>query len=226
MHVDAAYAGSAAILPEMRRLFAGWEKADSIVMNPHKWLFTQLDCSVLYCRRAEVLKRAFSLVPEYLRTIEGGDIKNFMDYGISLGRRFRALKLWMIIRSLGREGIANAVSDHISYGRKLAAIIQANANFHLLAPVPFSTVVFQFRPKTLAKSDGTWSEPEINDLNERLLSAINQTGKAFLSHTKLKGKFGIRMAIGNLKTNWGDVAETWELIQKEANALQPTNPQG
>ncbi len=222
MHVDAAYGGSAAVLPEMRPLFAGWEKADSIVVNPHKWLFTQLDCSVLYCQRPDVLKRAFSLVPEYLRTLEEGDIKNFMDYGISLGRRYRALKLWMIIRSLGREGIANAIGDHICYARKLADIIQADSNFQLLAPVPFSTVAFRFCPKTLGKSDGTWPESEINTLNERLLNDVNQTGKAFLSHAKLKGKFAIKMAIGNLKTNWEDVSETWELIQQEANRLLKT----
>jgi len=219
MHVDAAYAGSAAILPEMRTLFAGWENADSIVMNPHKWLFTQLDCSALYCRRPEVLKRAFSLVPEYLRTSEEGDVKNFMDYGISLGRRFRALKLWMTIRSLGREGIANTISEHICYARKLEDIIETDDDFQLLAPVPFSTLVFRFCPKTLAKSDGTWPGPEINSLNERLLNAVNQTGKAFLSHTKLRGKFGIRMAIGNLKTKWEDVSEIWETIQQQAHEL-------
>ena len=222
MHVDAAYAGSAAILPEMRTLFTGWEKADSIVVNPHKWLFTQLDCSALYCRRPETLKRAFSLVPEYLRTTEEGDFKNFMDYGISLGRRFRALKLWMVIRSLGREGIANAISDHISYARKLADIIQADGNFQLLAPVPFSTLAFRFCPKKLAKSDGTWSNSEINNLNERLLNAVNQTGKAFLSHTKLRDKFAIRMVIGNIKTNWEDISETWDLIQQKANGLLET----
>lgn len=219
MHVDAAYAGSAAIVPEMRHLFRGWEKADSIVMNPHKWMFTQLDCSVLYFRRPEMLKQAFSLVPEYLRTFEEGDITNYMDYGISLGRRFRALKLWMIIRSLGREGIANAISEHVSYARKLADMVQADGNFRLLAPVPFSTVVFQFRPKILAKGDGTWSQSEVNEANERLLNAVNQTGRAFLSHTKLRGNFGIKLAIGNLKTSWRDVVETWQLIQKEAAAL-------
>ena len=224
MHVDAAYGGSAAILPEMRQVFRGWENADSIVINPHKWLFTQLDCSVLYCRRPEVLKQAFSLIPEYLRTLEEGDIKNFMDYGVALGRRFRALKLWMIIRSLGREGIANAISDHISYARRLANMIQANSNFQLLAPVPFSTVVFQFLPKTPTGSGDEWSQSEVNDANERLLNVINQTGKAFLSHTKLRGKFGIRMAIGNLKTSWEDVSETWELIQKEAVAIQRRKP--
>jgi aromatic-L-amino-acid decarboxylase len=215
MHVDAAYGGSAAVLPEMRNLFRGWEKADSIVINPHKWLFTQIDCSALFCRRPEVLKQAFSLTPEYLRTPEEGDVKNLMDYGISLGRRFRALKLWMVIRSLGCEGIADAIRDHISYAQRLAEMIKADDNFELLAPVPFSTVVFQFHPRT----SKTQAESEINDINERLLNAINQTGKAFLSHTKLRGKFGIRMAIGNLKTNWQDVSETWELIQREAGSL-------
>ena len=217
MHVDAAYGGTAAILPEMRNLFRGWEKADSIVINPHKWLFTQIDCSVLFCRRPDVLRRAFSLTPEYLRTPEEGEVKNLMDYGISLGRRFRALKLWMIIRSLGREGIADAIGDHISYARRLAEMIQADNDFELLAPVPFSTVVFRLRPKTSASK--AWSESEINETNERLLNAVNQTGKAFLSHTKLRDKFGIRMAIGNLKTNWEDVSETWELIQREAGSL-------
>jgi aromatic-L-amino-acid decarboxylase len=219
MHVDAAYGGSAAILPEMRKLFAGWEKADSIVVNPHKWLFTQLDCSVLYCQRAEALKRAFSLVPEYLRTPEKGDIKNYMDYGVSMGRRFRALKLWMVIRSLGREGISNAIRDHISYAQKLAEMIKNDSNFQLLAPVPFSTLAFRFCPRNMANSDETWPDSEINSLNERLLDAVNKTGKAFLTHTKLRGKFVIRMAIGNLKTNWEDVSETWRLIQEQANKV-------
>jgi aromatic-L-amino-acid decarboxylase len=219
MHVDAAYAGPAAILPEMRPLFAGWESADSIVINPHKWLFTQLDCSALYCRRPEVLKKAFSLVPEYLRTDEEGSVKNLMDYGISLGRRFRALKLWMTIRSLGREEIANTINDHISYTRRLADIIQTDGDFQLLAPAPFSVLVFRFCPKTLAKSDGTWQDSEINSLNERLLEAVNQSGKAFLSHTKLRGKFAIKFAIGNLRTTWEDVSETWKLIQREARGL-------
>ena len=219
MHVDAAYGGSAAILPEMRSLFRGWEKADSIVVNPHKWMFTQIDCSVLYCRRPEVLKQAFSLTPEYLRTLEQGDVKNYMDYGVSLGRRFRALKLWMIIRSLGREGIANAISDHICYARKLTDMIQMDNNFKLLAPVPFSTIVFQFHPQTSTKEGRAWSQAEINEANERLLNRMNQSGKMFLSHTKLRGNLGLRIAIGNLKTNWLDVSESWQLIQKEAESL-------
>jgi aromatic-L-amino-acid decarboxylase len=218
LHVDAAYGGAAAIIPEMRSLFAGWEEADSIIVNPHKWLFTPIDCSVLYCRQPEVLKQAFNLTPEYLRTTEV-NVKNFMDYGVSLGRRFRALKLWMVIRSLGREGIANAIEQHISYAHELAEMIQANPNFQLLAPVPFSTLVFRFRPSNLPEHSGTSTELDINNLNEKLLDAVNQTGRVFLSHTKLRGKFGIRLAIGNLKTTWEDVALAWEIIQQKTKEL-------
>jgi len=219
MHVDAAYGGAAAIMPEMRGLFAGWEKADSVVLNPHKWLFTQLDCSALYCRRPDVLKAAFSLVPEYLSTPGGSVEKNFMDYGVSLGRRFRALKLWMILRSLGREGIADAIRSHISYARRLEGMIRTDPDFELLAPVPFSTLAFRFRPRASVTADGKRSDEEINKLNERLLNAVNRSGRAFLSHTKLRGKFTIRFAIGNLKTQWQDVSETWELIRLEASKL-------
>jgi aromatic-L-amino-acid decarboxylase len=217
LHVDAAYGGSAATIKEMRPLFAGWENADSIVVNPHKWLFTPIDCSILYCRRPEVLKRAFSLTPEYLRTAEGSDVKNLMDYGVSLGRRFRALKLWMIIRALGSEGIANIIQEHISYARKLEEMVQAAPDFELLAPVPFSTLVFRFHPQTLK------NETEINDLNERLMEAVNQTGQVFLSHTKLRGKFGIRLTIGNIKTTWDDVALAWQIIQQKAKELSSHN---
>jgi aromatic-L-amino-acid decarboxylase len=219
LHVDAAYAGAAAIVPDMRTQFAGWENADSIIINPHKWLFTPIDCSILYCRRAEVLKQAFSLTPEYLRTAETGEAKNLMDYGISLGRRFRALKLWMVIRSLGCEGIAAAIREHIAYARRLAEMIQGHPDFQLLAPVPFSTLVFRFCPSNLP-SDRNQSDPEINDLNEELLEAVNKTGQVFLSHTKLRGKFGIRLAVGNLKTGWEDLSLAWDVIQQKAAELR------
>jgi len=219
LHVDAAYGGAAAVIKEMRSLFSGWENADSIVVNPHKWLFTPLDCSVLYCRRPEVLKQAFSLTPEYLRTAEESDVKNFMDYGVSLGRRFRALKLWMVIRSLGTEGIANAIQEHISYARKLAGIIRVHPDFQLLAPVPFSTLVFRFLPSKLQTDAKTMPDLEINKLNEELLEAVNRTGRVFLSHTKLRGKYGIRLAIGNLKTTWEDVASAWNIILQKAKEL-------
>ncbi len=219
LHVDAAYGGAAALLPEKRVLFEGWEQADSLIVNPHKWLFTQIDCSVLYCRRPEVLKQAFSLTPEYLRTGEAGEVKNFMDYGVALGRRFRALKLWMVIRSLGCSGITSAIQEHISYANKLADMIRDHQNFELLAPVPFSTLVFRFNPNKQTNSPATPSGLEINTLNEKLLEAVNQTGRAFLSHTKLRGKFGIRFAIGNLKTTWEDVALAWKIIQEKATEL-------
>jgi aromatic-L-amino-acid decarboxylase len=162
-----------------------------------------------------VLKQAFSLTPEYLRTAETGDVSNLMDYGVSLGRRFRALKLWMIIRSLGAEGIANAIREHISYAKRLEKIIQANTNFELLAPVPFSTLVFRFHPKVRFNDD----DADINTLNEKLMNAVNQTGQVFLSHTKLRGRFGIRLTIGNIKTTWEDVALAWAIIQQKAKEL-------
>ncbi|MGD0176440.1 MAG: aminotransferase class V-fold PLP-dependent enzyme [Candidatus Bathyarchaeia archaeon] len=214
LHVDAAYGGAAAILPEMRTHFVGWDNADSIIINPHKWLFTPIDCSVLYCRRPETLKQAFSLTPEYLRTAEAGEAKNLMDYGISLGRRFRALKLWMVIRSLGRQGIANAIREHIAYAHRLAERIETHPDFQLLAPVPFSTLVFRLCPKNKSGSDS-----EINGLNEKLLEEVNKTGQVFLSHTKLRGKFGIRLAIGNLKTTWEDVSLAWDVLQQKAAEL-------
>jgi len=218
LHVDAAYGGAAAILPQMRLQFAGWEDADSIIINPHKWLFTPLDCSVLYCKHPELLKQAFTLTPEYLRTTGTGGEKNLMDYGISLGRRFRALKLWMVIRSLGREGIANAITDHLTYARRIAELIGRHPDFQMLAPVPFSTLVFRFSPKNLSNGKSR-SESEINDLNEKLLEAVNGTGRIFLSHTKLGEKFGIRLAIGNLKTTWEDVSMAWEVVQQKAEEL-------
>ncbi len=214
LHVDAAYGGSAATIEEMRPMFTGWETADSIVVNPHKWLFTPIDCSILYCRRPEVLKQAFSLTPEYLRTTEADKVTNLMDYGVSLGRRFRALKLWMVIRALGAEGIANTIREHISYAKRLEKMIQGTPNFELLAPVPFSTIVFRFSPKP-----ATGNIAELNTLNEKLMESVNQTGQVFLSHTKLRGKFGIRLTIGNIKTTWEDVALAWDIIQQKAKEL-------
>lgn len=213
LHVDAAYGGSAAVLPEIQEKFAGWEQADSIVINPHKWLFTPIDCSVLFCRRPHVLRQAFSLVPEYLRTKEEDEVTNLMDYGVALGRRFRALKLWMVIRSLGLAGMQQAIREHIRFAHRLQRMLEQHPDFELLAPVPFSTLVFRLVPA------GKWSIEDLNKLNEQLLEKINQSGQVFLSHTKLGGKFGIRLAIGNLKTRWDDVSLAWEIIQNEAQQL-------
>ncbi|MEE4312270.1 MAG: aminotransferase class V-fold PLP-dependent enzyme [candidate division KSB1 bacterium] len=214
LHVDAAYGGSAALLPEMKSHFDGWERADSIVVNPHKWLFTPIDCSVLYCRKPEILKRAFSLTPEYLKTEEAGDVKNYMDYGVALGRRFRSLKLWFILRALGRRKIESIIRQHVAFAQELKQEIEAHPEFELLAPAPFSTLVFRYAP------DG--AKRDLNALNEDLLIAVNRTGDLFLSHTKLHGIYGIRLAIGNIKTTREDIALAWRIIQREAarNALK------
>lgn len=215
LHVDGAYAGMAAILPEMRHVLAGCDQADSIVVNPHKWLFTPIDCSAFYCRRPDVLKRAFSLVPEYLRTTEGEAeaVRNLMDYGVQLGRRFRALKLWFVIRAFGQEGLAARLREHIRLAQQFAAWVDASPDFKRLAPTPFSTICFRFHPHGLS------DEAELNRLNEALLEAVNATGQVYLSHTKLNGRYTLRLAIGNLRTTEAHVARAWELVQCEAARL-------
>ncbi|NOZ62034.1 MAG: amino acid decarboxylase [Calditrichaeota bacterium] len=211
-HVDAAYGGAAAVLPEYQEKFRGWEFADSIIVNPHKWLFTPIDCSVLFCRKPKILKQAFSLVPEYLRTAEDADVKNYMDYGVALGRRFRALKLWMIIRAYGTQKIQQVIQRHIAWAQELAKAISNHPDFEMTAPTPFSTLAFRFHPQSFA-------EDQLNELNEKLLEKINATGEVFLSHTKLRGKFVLRLAIGNLKTTRDDIFLAWQIIQRQARAL-------
>ncbi len=220
LHVDGAYGGMAAIIPERRDVLAGCDRADSIVVNPHKWLFTPIDCSAFYCRRPEVLKRAFSLVPEYLRTAEGEaeSVRDLMDYGVQLGRRFRALKLWFVIRAFGQEGLAARLREHIRLGQQFAAWIDASPDFERLAPVPFSTVCFRAHPRDLG---GTSEEVEahLNRLNEALLEAVNATGEVFLSHTKLNGRYTLRLAVGNLRTTEAHVARAWEILQEKIAQL-------
>ncbi len=205
LHVDAAYAGPVAICPEFRHYFAGWELADSIVLNPHKWLFTPIDISVFYIRDAQVLKRALSLVPEYLKSTEHPRAVNLMDYGIPLGRRFRALKLWFVMRSFGRERIADNLRDHIRMAQELAEEIRQHPEFEVTAPVPFSTVCFRLRGGEAA--------------NVRLLEAVNASGVAFLSQTRLGNLYTLRFAIGNIHTTREDVAIAWQCIQDEAKRL-------
>ncbi|HEY2866444.1 MAG TPA: pyridoxal-dependent decarboxylase, partial [Pyrinomonadaceae bacterium] len=204
LHVDAAYAGPTAIIPEMRRLFNGWERADSIVVNPHKWLFTPFDLSVLYCRDLGVMKQAFSLVPEYLKTSEHQTVKNGMDYGIQLGRRFRALKLWFVIRYFGREGIVARLSEHIRLARLFASWVGESNDWELLAPVPFALVCFRACPEGVA---------DLDQLNERLMNAVNATGEAYLSHTKLNGKFTLRLSVGSIRVEERHIVKVWELLK-------------
>lgn len=208
LHVDAAYGGIAAIIPEMRYVLDGCDRADSFVTNPHKWLFTPIDCSALYTRHVSTLKQAFSLVPDYLTTAEG-DVNNYMDWGVQLGRRFRSLKLWFVIRSFGIEGIISHLREHCRLARKLADWISQEKDYELLAPVPFSVVCFRYHPGEIS------NESELEQLNSRIIDRVNATGKVFLSHTKLHGKYTIRVAIGNLATTEKHISLVWKVIKQE-----------
>ncbi len=211
LHADAAYAGAAAICPEYRTVLDGLELADSIVVNPHKWLMTPVDCSVLFLREPGVLREAFTLTPEYLKSSEVG-VTNLMDYGPQLGRRFRSLKLWFVIRSYGVEGLRALIRSHCALAREFAGWVEGEPGFELCEPVPFSTVCFR------AVTPGTLEEQ--NALNERLLLAINAAGPVFLVHTKLNGRVVIRLAIGNARTRRKHVALAWELIRGAAANLR------
>ena len=193
----------------------GIERADSLVVNPHKWLFTPVDCSVLFVRDLALLKGAFSLVPEYLRTAESSEVTNLMDLGFQLGRRFRALKLWLVIRAFGVEGLRQRIRLHCAMARDLAARIAADPRFELAAPVPFSTVCFRAR---LPESAGS---PQDQDrFNERLMARINAAGPFFLSHTGLQGRYTLRAAIGNLRTEPEHIAALWELVGRSVDELR------
>lgn len=213
LHIDAAYAGVTAMIPEMKWITKSWESADSIVINPHKWMFTPMDLSVYFTRKPEILKRAFSLVPEYLKTKQDDEVENLMDYGIQLGRRFRSLKLWFIIRYFGVEGIALRIKAHIDLAQEFAKWIDDEKDFERMAPVPFSTVCFRYKP-------GNKTEEELNVLNEKLLEKINSSGKLFLSHTKLNRKFVMRLTIGSIRHERRHIVEAWELIKENAEKLK------
>jgi aromatic-L-amino-acid decarboxylase len=207
LHVDASYGGVAAILPEMRQALEGCDRADSLVVNPHKWLFTPMDCSVLYASRPDLLKRAFQHVADYL-VVSGGDgVVNLMDYGISLGRRFRALKLWFVIRDLGVEGLRSLVREHIRIARSLARWIDEDPTLERLADVNFSTVIFRHRPAGL-------SPEELNQHNVRILEQVNSTREVYLSHTRVRGKYALRIAIGNIHTTEAHVRRAFDLVRE------------
>ena len=215
LHVDAAYGGAAAILEEYRWIFDGIELADSINVNPHKWLFVPIDCSILWVKDPEILKRTFSLVPEYLRTSDSG-VSNLMDYGLQLGRRFRALKLWMVLAHYGPDRIAGRIADHVEYARRAGAAIESIEGLELVVPVSMSVVVFRVvRRDTSGNEDLASSDRE----TEALLDAINDSGRAFVSHTTIRGRYAIRIAIGNGATLWSDVEALIDLIRVEAGRL-------
>ncbi|MBV8726955.1 MAG: amino acid decarboxylase, partial [Candidatus Eremiobacteraeota bacterium] len=204
LHVDAAYAGVAAMLPEYRHLFKGIEHADSVVVNPHKWLFVPIDFSALYVRDPEILRRAFSLVADYLITPEK-DVHNYMDYGLQLGRRFRALKLWFVLRHLGAKKIREMLRGHIALAQEFAGWVRTTPEWEVLAPHPFSVVCFRHVPAGL-------DEKQIDAHNLRLMNAVNETGEAYLSSTQLNGRLALRLAIGNYRTTRDDVLAVWTLL--------------
>jgi aromatic-L-amino-acid decarboxylase len=209
LHVDGAYGGVLAIVPEFRSILDGVEDADSLVVNPHKWLFTPFDCSAFFIKRPEILKRAFSLVPEYLVTREQDEVVNYMDYGVQLGRRFRALKLWMIIRAFGTDGLAARLREHVALARTFAGWVEESGDWKLMAPVPFSLVCFRYAPPGV-------SEEALDRKNEAIMHAVNAGGDVFLSHTKLHDRFTLRLAIGNIRTEERHVALAWERLREAA----------
>ncbi len=221
LHVDAAYGGAAALVPEMRPLFSGWERADSIVVNPHKWMFTPFDASLLLFRRPDVYREAFRIVPEYLRTPEGESARNFNEYGIQLGRRFRALKMWMHVRWFGADGMARRIREHCRQARELASWVDADPDWERLAPVPFSTVCLRYRPQaTVTGGGGPDAEARLEALNEAILERVNRSGKIFLSHTKLAGRYTIRVTLGNPRSSAGHVRLCWDLLRDAARSVR------
>ncbi len=214
LHVDAAYGGTAAIVPEMRHVLNGCENADSFVVNPHKWMFTPIDLSAFYITKPNLLKKTFSLVHEYLKTEKDNAVVNYMDYGIQLGRRFRSLKLWFIIRYFGTDGIIKILREHIGISRKFASLVDSHPDFEKMAPNPFSTVCFR------ANIEGITDNEKLNKLNEALMNKINKSGKAYLSHTKLNGNYVLRLAISGIHTQEEDMLETWELIRRTLNQIK------
>jgi aromatic-L-amino-acid/L-tryptophan decarboxylase len=206
LHVDGSYGGVAAVSPRFRHVLAGTELADSLVVNPHKWMFTPIDCSAFYTRRPDVLARAFSLVPEYLVTREQDDVVNLMDYGVQLGRRFRALKLWFVLRSYGVARLQAMLRDHIAWTAELAETIRSEPDFELITSPRLALLTFRYRPR------GIDDEAALDCLNERLLNALNDGGRVYLTQTRVRGRYVIRFAIGQLYTTRAHVHRAWQVI--------------
>jgi aromatic-L-amino-acid/L-tryptophan decarboxylase len=213
LHVDAAYAGTAAIVPELRHMFAGMEQADSVVFNPHKWMLVNLHCTAYFVRDRSTLLRTFQTTPEYLRTAQDAQVTNYRDWGIQLGRRFRALKLWFVLRSYGVEALRQLVRSHIELARELAGWIESSENFELMAPVPFGLVCFRYRPPDMT------DDSEINRINQALLTRVNSTRRVYLTHTQLAGRYVIRLVIGQRQTERSHIVEAWRLIRDSTENL-------
>ena len=224
LHVDAAYGGVAAMLPTHAHVLAGADRADSLVVNPHKWLFTPFDLSAFYCRRMDVVRASFALTPEYLRTPEESAVHNLMDTGVQLGRRFRSLKLWMILRSFGARQLREHISRHIELAQKFAGWVDAHPDFERMAPVPFSVVCFRWNPSNLVDPANPvnlvnpMSDAALDAANEQLLNRVNETGEVYLSHTRIRGRLVLRLAIGHLRTTETHVRRAWDLVIAHAGS--------
>ena len=212
LHVDAAYAGVMGIAPEYRHVLDGVSRADSVVTNPHKWLFTTMDCSVLWTKHPQVLRRAFSLVADYLVTDHDEAVVNYMDYGVQLGRRFRALKLWMVMRAFGTDGLAARLREHCAMARRFADTVETHPDWTLSAPVPFSLVCFRYAPSSL-------SDEQADACNIAILQAVNAAGRVYLSHTRLRGRYVLRLAIGNIRSAEQHVSLAWDELQRAATTV-------
>ncbi len=213
LHVDAALAGTALILPEYSWLIEGKEYIDSFVFNPHKWMFTNFDCSAYFVKNAAILIQTFEILPEYLKTRTRGQVNDYRDWGIPLGRRFRALKLWFVIRSFGLEGLRKKVRNHISYAAWLAEKIREHPSFEMTAPLSLNTVCFRYRP---ANRD----EKSLNDINEKLNHKLNDTGKIYLTHTKINGKYSLRMVTSQTNVELKNIKRAWALVTETATSIQ------
>ncbi len=213
-HIDAAYAGTALMLDSNLHYQEGIGLADTFVFNPHKWMFTNFDCSAYFVKDKDALINTFSILPEYLRTSDDNKVNNYRDWGIALGRRFRALKLWFVMRSYGINGLKKKISDHIEWAGKLKNMIIDQSDFELMAPVPFATICFRYRPEH--KND----ESLLNTINNRLMEELNKSGQIYLTHTKLNGRFTLRLVIGQTQQKWEHINNGWELIKKTAAGIR------
>ena len=216
LHVDAAYAGTSLVLPECRWMIRGIEGVDSFVFNPHKWMFTNFDCSAYFVRNTEALIRTFEILPEYLKTGTRGMVKDYRDWGIQLGRRFRALKLWFVIRDYGVEGIRRKVRDHLAWAAELAGQIREHRDFELLEPQNLGLVCFRFSPP------GESGRERLNALNDRLMKDLNATGRIYLTHTRVNDLLTLRMVVGQTNVTRSHVQDAWELVQETAGKLAGT----
>jgi aromatic-L-amino-acid decarboxylase len=212
-HIDAAFAGTALILPEMKHYLEGIEYADTFVFNPHKWMMTNFDCSAYFVKDKETLVKTFEIMPEYLKTQVDNHVNNYRDWGIQLGRRFRALKLWFVLRSYGVEGLQSIIRNHITIAKNLENLIKSEKDFEILAPVLFNTICFRYNPYFEENDE------KINKINELLLDRLNKSGKIYLSHTKLNGKYTLRFVVAQTNVTEKHVLNNWNFIKEIAKEI-------